>query len=71
MVQMKFKDNLLESSFLLGKTGLFLLFRTSATGGRPTYVMQGNLFYLEFIDFCGNFIPQHSSKLTHNINHDI
>ena len=43
MAQVKLECSLLQNSFLVGKAGLFVLFRPSAHHMRFTHMMEGNL----------------------------
>ena len=43
MVQVKLECSLLQNSFLVGKAGLFVLFRPSARHMRFTHMMEGSL----------------------------
>ena len=58
-VRVKSEDRLLENSLWFGEAGLFVLFRPSADYMRLTYIMEGNLLYLEFTNLNVNLIQKH------------
>lgn len=67
VVQMKFKGSRLESSLLLGKTGLCILFKSSGDRRRPTHILENDLLYSEFPCLDVNH-PKTPSLWTHRIN---